>query len=481
MLNPYFQQGSRSEQNLIQDLINEQLRMYGVEVHYLPRKYLSEKTVLKEVIQSKFDDAYPIEAYVDNFDGYGDNNTILSKFGIQATNEITLIISKERFETYISPLIKNEENVKLSTRPKEGDLIYFPLGDRLFEIKFVEVDKPFYQLQKNYVYELRCELYRIGDEVIDTGIEEIDDVLTGGESDGQSEDGISTLVGHSQTLTLVGTGVTATAVAGIVTEGGIRLITMTNRGGGYTTIPRVAISSAPSGGITGIASAVMIGGIVVNNQNANPKAQSIQNIDISNPGAGYTVAPGVQFIGGGGAGAAATTKIGDGVVGVVTVTEGGAGYVTAPTITFSNEVFLTGVTTVSAAATAIVSSAGTITAIRFTNAGLGYSTAPTITVSNPNLNSSGEFVFNEIVTGSSSGTTARVKVWNSTTNILEVYNVDGTFTLGENIVGSTSGATHGLRKVDLDPEDDGFAVNLDIETEADSILDFSEQNPFGIP
>ena len=481
MLNPYFQQGSRSEQNLIQDLINEQLRMYGVEVHYLPRKYLSEKTVLKEVIQSKFDDAYPIEAYVDNFDGYGDNNTILSKFGIQATNEITLIISKERFETYISPLIKNEENVKLSTRPKEGDLIYFPLGDRLFEIKFVEVDKPFYQLQKNYVYELRCELYRIGDEVIDTGIEEIDDVLTGGESDGQSEDGISTLVGHSQTLTLVGTGVTATAVAGIVTEGGIRLITMTNRGGGYTTIPRVAISSAPSGGITGIASAVMIGGIVVNNQNANPKAQSIQNIDISNPGAGYTVAPGVQFIGGGGAGAAATTKIGDGVVGVVTVTEGGAGYVTAPTITFSNEVFLTGVTTVSAAATAIVSSAGTITAIRFTNAGLGYSTAPTITVSNPNLNSSGEFVFNEIVTGSSSGTTARVKVWNSTTNILEVYNVDGTFTLGENIVGSTSGATHGLRKVDLDPEDDGFADNLDIETEADSILDFSEQNPFGIP
>ena len=481
MLNPYFQQGSRSEQNLIQDLINEQLRMYGVEVHYLPRKYLSEKTVLKEVIQSKFDDAYPIEAYVDNFDGYGDNNTILSKFGIQATNEITLIISKERFETYISPLIKNEENVKLSTRPKEGDLIYFPLGDRLFEIKFVEVDKPFYQLQKNYVYELRCELYRVGDEVIDTGIEEIDDVLTGGESDGQSEDGISTLVGHSQTLTLVGTGVTATAVAGIVTEGGIRLITMTNRGGGYTTIPRVAISSAPSGGITGIASAVMIGGIVVNNQNANPKAQSIQNIDISNPGAGYTVAPGVQFIGGGGAGAAATTKIGDGVVGVVTVTEGGAGYVTAPTITFSNEVFLTGVTTVSAAATAIVSAAGTITAIRFTNAGLGYSTAPTITVSNPNLNSSGEFVFNEIVTGSSSGTTARVKVWNSTTNILEVYNVDGTFTLGENIVGSTSGAPHGLRKVDLDPEDDGFADNLDIETEADSILDFSEQNPFGIP
>lgn len=481
MLNPYFQQGSRSEQNLVQDLINEQLRMYGVEIHYLPRKYLSENTIIREVIQSKFDDAYPIEAYVDNFDGYGDNTTILSKFGIQATNEITLIISKERFETYISPLIKNEQNIKLSTRPKEGDLIYFPLGDRLFEIKFVEHEKPFYQLQKNYVYELRCELFRLGDEVIDTGINDIDDTLTGGESDGLTEDGISTLIGASQRLTLVGTGVTATAVTGIVTSGGLRLITVTNRGGGYTGVPRIGISSAPTGGVTGIASARMIGGIVVCNQSANPKSRSIQAVDIVNPGAGYTVAPGVRFIGGGGAGAAATTKIGDGIVGVVTLTDAGSGYTTTPTITFSNEVFLSGITTVSAAATAVVGSGGTLTSIRLINAGLGYSTAPTITISNPNMSSSGEFIFNEIVTGSVSGTTGRVRTWNSTTNILEVGNVNGEFTITENIVGSTSGASHGLLSSSLDPVDDGFADNINIETEADSILDFSEQNPFGIP
>ena len=481
MLNPYFQQGSRSEQNLVQDLINEQLRMYGVEIHYLPRKYLSENTIIREVIQSKFDDAYPIEAYVDDFDGYGDNTTILSKFGIQATNEITLIISKERFETYISPLIKNEQNIKLSTRPKEGDLIYFPLGDRLFEIKFVEHEKPFYQLQKNYVYELRCELFRLGDEVIDTGIDEIDDTLTGGESDGLTEDGISTLIGASQRLTLVGTGVTATAVTGIVTSGGLRLITVTNRGGGYAGVPRIGISSAPTGGVTGIASARMIGGIVVCNQSANPKSRSIQAVDIVNPGAGYTVAPGVRFIGGGGAGAAATTKIGDGIVGVVTLTDAGSGYTTTPTITFSNEVFLSGITTVSAAATAVVGSGGTLTSIRLINAGLGYSTAPTITISNPNMSSSGEFIFNEIVTGSVSGTTGRVRTWNSTTNILEVGNVNGEFTITENIVGSTSGASHGLLSSSLDPVDDGFADNINIETEADSILDFSEQNPFGIP
>ena len=141
MLNQYFLQGSSGEQSLVQSLINEQLKMYGVEVHYLPRKYLNENTVIKEVIQSKFDDAYPIEAYVDNFDGYGDNVTLLSKFGIQATNEITLIISA-KIETYITPLIENEQNIKLSSRPKEGDLIYF-LGDRLFEINMLSMRNHF--------------------------------------------------------------------------------------------------------------------------------------------------------------------------------------------------------------------------------------------------------------------------------------------------------------------------------------------------
>ena len=115
--------------------------MYGVEVFYLPRQYAKTDNVIREVISSDFNFSYPIEAYVENFDGYGDNTVMLSKFGIQAENELTVTISKERFENYISPLIKNLPNVELSTRPKEGDLVYFPLGDRLFEIKFVEHEK----------------------------------------------------------------------------------------------------------------------------------------------------------------------------------------------------------------------------------------------------------------------------------------------------------------------------------------------------
>jgi hypothetical protein len=474
MLNPYFQQGARTEQNLLQDLINEQLKMYGVEVHYLPRKYVTENTVIREVIQSTFDDAYPIEAYVENVDGYGDNPTLLSKFGIQATNELNLIISKERWENYIQPLIKNETNIKLSTRPKEGDLVYFPLGDRLFEIKYVEHERPFYQLQKNYVYELRCELFRLDDELIDTGIDEIDDVLVGGELTGETEDGISTLTGPSQTLTLVGTGVTATAVISLF-NGGIQNFVVSNRGSNYSSLPRVAISSAPSTGTTGIGTAVFIGGIRVCTDNLNPALKSVQQVDIINPGAGYTVPPSVQFIGGGGAGAAATAVINTGVIGLATITNAGAGYTVNPTITIS------GVSTVSAAATAIVSAAGTISAIHFTNSGAGYTVAPTITIANPDLDSVGNFTFNEIVTGSVSGTTARVKKWDSTTNELEIYNVAGDFTVGEDIVGSTSGATHQLRLISTDPADDGFADNITIETEADSILDFSEQNPFGIP
>ena len=478
MLNPFFQQGSSSEQNLVQDLINEQLRMYGVEIHYLPRKYMNEKTVIREVVQSIFDDSYPLEAYVDNFEGYADNPTLLSKFGIEQTNEVNLVISRERWETYIQPLLKNESNVKLTTRPKEGDLVYFPLGDRLFEIKYVEHEKPFYQLRKNYVYTLKCELFRYEDEIIDTGVAEIDDTLIGDNADGTSEDGLSTLLGSSQTLTLVGTGATATAVVGFNTEGSIRLITLSNRGGGYTSIPTIGVSSAPAGKVTGILTATMISGINVCNLNISDNQKSVQQVVITNPGAGYTLAPTLQITGGGGSGAAGTVFIGDGAVGIVTLTDAGSGYTTAPTVTIAAPV---GAGNTQATAEAVVSSAGTITSINITNAGAGYTSSPTITIGDPSLDNSGNFKFNEIVTGSITGVKGRVRTWNATTNVLEVANVSGMFSIGENITGGSSGAVHALRVVSEDPPEDGFADNVNIESAADDILDFSEQNPFGIP
>jgi hypothetical protein len=444
--------------------------MYGIEVHYLPRQYITEKTIIREVIESEFNNAYPIEAYINTYEGYSDNPTILSKFGIQALNEITLTISRERFKTYISPLIQNQPNIKLSSRPKEGDLVYFPLGKRLFEIKYVEHEKPFYQLQGLYTYELRCELFQYEDETIDTSIDEIDGIISGDDS----TDLEKVPVGNITNLTMVGFGITATAISSVV-NGGIRFITVTNRGGGYTSTPLVGISSAPSGGQTASAIAEMIGGIVVCNDNVNPQAKSVQRVQLVNSGYGYTVTPGVRFIGGGGRGATATATIGDGIVGIITVTNSGSGYVNSPTITF------TGISSVSAAATAVVSVSGSISAIYITNAGLGYSEPPTITISNPSLNSTGNFIFNEVVTGTQSGVTARVKSWNSTTNILQVSQISGSFIAGENIIGTASSASHYLRSVDVFAARDGYNDNENIEEEADEIIDFSEVNPFGMP
>ena len=472
VLNPFFQQGSASEQSLVQSLINEQLKIYGVDVHYMPRKYVSSDSVLREVSASSFEDAYPIEAYIDNFDGYGDNPTLLSKFGIQATNEVTLNISKERFETYISPLMKNESNIKLSTRPKEGDLIYFPLGDRLFEIKYVEHEKPFYQLKNTYVYELRCELFRYEDEVIDTGVDEIDDTLEATEG----VDGADYVIGTTQKLTLVGDAEQATAVTTQV-HGAIQYVDITNRGNSYTYAPRVAISSAPAGGVTGVGTAYLLGGIVVCSGAAQPNSNKsvVQHVYMVNPGSGYTTGPDMQFYGGGGTGLAVTSYMSNGAIGIVTVTGGGSGYTTSPNITF------TGLSTVSAAATAVVSTAGTISAIHITNAGAGYTTPPTIAIAAPTGTSTGTFVFNEIVTGGTSGATARVRTWNSVTNEIELSNVDGTFSREETLTGSTSSASRVIRLIDLTNYDDGFGDNDVFETEADDILDFSEGNPFGTP
>ncbi len=476
-LNPYFQQGSKSEQSLVQSLIDEQLKMYGVEIHYMPRQYLKTDNIMNEVTESSFTDAYPLEAYVENYEGYDENPTLLSKFGIQATNEVTLTISRDRWETYIEPLMKNEENIRLATRPKEGDLVYFPLGDRLFEIKYVEHEKPFYMLRENYVYTLRCELFRYEDEVIDTGVDEIDDTLEATEG----ADGEDFIIGGTQLLTVVGTATQASAETMLV-NGAVQWIDITNRGSGYLYPPRVAISSAPTGGVTGIATATLKSGIVVCAGAADPadkKSSVVQNIYLTNPGAGYTTGPDIQFFANddSGSGLAATSKMGNGSIGIVTVTSGGSGYSTTPLITF------TGVSTTGAAATAVVSTAGTISAIHISNAGSGYTVAPTVTVAAPATSSgSGNFAFNEIITGGTSGTTARVRKWNAPTNELEVSTVEGSgFRKGETITGSSSGAVHSIRLIDLTNFDDGYADNDEFETAADDILDFTEGNPFGQP
>jgi hypothetical protein len=458
MLNPFFLQGSKGEQSLVQDLINEQLKIYGVDVHYIPREYITEKTVIKEVIESRFREAFPIEAYIDSYEGYGGQGTILSKFGVQELDDLNLIISKERFETYITPLLRVNPNTKLSTRPKEGDLIYFPLGDRLFEIKYVEHEKPFYQLQKNYVYELRCELFRYGDEFIDTGITDIDDNV-------EKE-------GYIQTIQMVGLGTTATAITSLV-NGGVRLVKVLNRGNGYKSTPNVQFGIAPQNGVTATGVAKMISGIV-DFCESDPNLYRVQSVSITNPGRDYTSAPKVVFKGGGGAGAAATCFIGNGIVGVVTITNGGSGYAQAPSVTF------VGICSSPAYGTAVMQN-GSIIGIAITDAGLNYASSPQIVIGSPVLTGNGSYLINETITGSISGLTAKVREWNYPSKSLQVYSIGGSFVVGETLTGSESGAYYTIQSINTNNVNDAFAENEEIETEADSILDFSEKNPFGNP
>ena len=476
VLNPYFLNGSKSEQGLLQNLIDEQLKMYGVECYYMPRKYVSKATVIKEVIESKFDDAYPLEAYVDNYEGYGGQGTILSKFGIQEQDDLTLIISRDRWETYIQPLIKNLPNVELSTRPKEGDLIYFPLGDRLFEIKYVEHEQPFYQLKKNYTYQLRCELYRYEDETIDTGIDTIDDEIE--------------QLGYIQTLTLIGAATTAAATVSIASSGAINSITITNMGNSYTMPPIIGFSSAPAGGTTAVGVASITNDFINCDGLFGGKVAAIL---LTNAGSGYTEAPTVTIQGGGGAGAAATVGIATTTGSIQTISIAstpGAGYTANPTIVFGQPgTAFSGPTAHYAYGIAHANTAGILTTAYIVNPGTGYSAAQPhvgiVTVQDPAgvgaTMGKGTFLFNEVVKGIDTGTEARVKEWDADNNLLEIGIVAGTFGPGEVIIGQSSGATYTIRKVNTDDLVDPFADNDVIESAADDIIDFTQTNPFGMP
>ena len=418
-LNPFFLQGSQSEQRLTQDLINEHLKIFGVEVTYIPRKFVRKQTIIKEVQSSAFDDNFLLEAYVNTFEGYGGQGDIMTKFGVSLRDELTVTISKERFEDFISPFLEADEDYELASRPREGDIIFFPLGARLFEVKFVEHEDPFYQLGKNYVYQLKCELFEYEDEVIDTGIDIIDS---------QVED-----IGFIQTLQLIGTGVTATANAqlNVAGRGYIREIILNNDGSGYTSTPNVAISTAPFAAGNVNATAVAI-------TTTRAGIFSIDRIELTHAGIGYTSPPLVTITGGGGVGAAATAAVELSDFGIVdfTILNNGVGYAVTPTIT------ITGLSTSPAVAEANLLADNTISDIRLRNAGIGYTVTPTVTIANPSLISGvGNYERGEIIRGMSSGIEARVKEWDTDTKILKISNVGIGTTQAAFIPGETIQAT----------------------------------------
>lgn len=166
--------GSAQEQKFIENLIVETIEIYGQDIYYVPRTLVNRDTVFGEDSDSKFESAKAIRAYVNNVEGWEGQGELLSKFGVRIEDKTTFIFSREKFKEHVD----DSTVLNVEGRPNEGDLIWFPVTKHLFSIKFVEAEKPFYQLGKGYVWECQCELFEYSDEEINTGITDLDAIET---------------------------------------------------------------------------------------------------------------------------------------------------------------------------------------------------------------------------------------------------------------------------------------------------------------
>ena len=164
--NLYFQNiTSHAEQELINELTSEVIKIHGMDVFYLPRTLIKEDLIIGEDVLNKFSAAYEIEMYLKGTEGFGGEGDLVSKFGLDVRDEVIFTVHKDRFEL-ATDMVK----------PLEGDLVFLPMSKGLFEIKFVEHEQPFYQAGKNYSFDITCELYQYSEEQLETGITAIDDI-----------------------------------------------------------------------------------------------------------------------------------------------------------------------------------------------------------------------------------------------------------------------------------------------------------------
>jgi len=315
------------------------------------------------------------------------------------------------------------------------------------------------------------------DEDIDTGIQEVDEAAVE--------------FGFTTRLTMVSIAAsTATAsvqlsknAGNTIVGKGVAFIDLINDGTGYTLPPLVGISSAPSDGINATAVAIMT-------SRSGQVGQSIDRIELTNPGFAYTTPPTITIRSQNafGTGGIATAIIADGTLATPTITNSGASYGAVPNVTVNAVGLDTNIGIGSTAkAIAIVNTLGQIASIRYSFAGIGYTLTPTITIDPPARAglATGNYQFKELVRGVSTGTTAVVADWDRDDRILKVTNVGGVgFAVGESVVGIGttllgSDSEYIVRSVSDQDEFDNYNENILVESEADTIIDFSEDNPFG--
>jgi len=171
--NTYFSHGTHSEKTLYEDLIIEQLKIFGHEVHYLPRTTVTEDKILGETPDSKYTEAYQIEMYIEDVNGFAGQGDLIGKFGLDMKDEITFVVSRRSFEL----LVDQPSNTISINRPREGDIIWMPLFKKFWQVDYVEDEDPMYQINDLPIFKLKCSAWEYSSESVDTGVLDIDEKL----------------------------------------------------------------------------------------------------------------------------------------------------------------------------------------------------------------------------------------------------------------------------------------------------------------
>lgn len=207
-INPYFSYAVKSEQRLYEDIIIESLKIYGQDVYYLPRDIVNEDKILGHDVPSRFNSSYKVEMYIENIEGFDGEGDLFTRFGVEIRDQATFVVARRRW----SQTVKRYDNEIESVRPLEGDLIYLPLSNSMFQITKVEHEQPFYQLSNLPTYRLLCELFEYNDEDFDTNVEVIDSIEKTGYE-------LILNLADSDGVFVVGETITQTLGSGVVVNG----------------------------------------------------------------------------------------------------------------------------------------------------------------------------------------------------------------------------------------------------------------------